>query len=288
MSVPARTATGILLGAIPFPHTRRLLLGLPVLACLSGCWSTIIYHPTPISPEAFAPLETRGWQRESIVVDAETTLVGLVRPAKPGTPWILYFGGNATPIAGNQEILEIMAAEHPEWGLAVFSYRGYDLSTGEPDQEVLVADGVRIVHHLMDTHQVESFRMFVAGQSLGTGVASLVVANLQVESLRVAGLVLLAPYTSLARVINDKVPLIPVTWTVIDSYPTSDVIGCLDTRILIVHGAHDAVISVTHSRELAGLLGDRAQFAEVNRGHNDLWVRPSPVQPLVEAFVSAP
>ncbi len=264
----------------------------PTLACAAvlglstgGCWGSFFYHPTGLSPEDVQKLaEQPGWRLERLRVDEVVEVVGLVRPAPPGAPWLFYFGGNAMSLAHSQEVLEIAAAGR-EVGLAVWAYRGYDGSGGEPGEDELVHDAVLEARHLLSAYGVRPARLFFMGQSLGTGVASLCAAALFESGVELPGIILLSPYTSLADVVDDKAFFLGAT--VSDEFPSAEALEKLRAPVLLVHGVQDNVISVAHSRELAERLGPRATLVEVNRGHNDLWKDPSPALEPLWRFVDS-
>ena len=84
---------------------------------------------------------------------------------------------------------------------------------------------------------------------------------------------------------DDSVPLLPVGWLLADPYRTDQVTGDLAAPVLIVHGADDDVIGVSHARDLARQLGDRARLVELGGvSHNDIW-RSTAATDAIRAFV---
>lgn len=250
------------------------LLCLLVLA--SGCRS-LIYHPTQESDAAVRRLAARpGWQLDRFEVAPRVWLVGLTRAARAADrPWLVFFGGNAMELATSQEILLRIADAH-DLGLAVWAYRGYDGSDGEPKEEHLTADARRQIERLARIFDVDVSRVVLIGQSLGTGIAAHLAAQLALEDRPPAALVLVSPYTSMAQVLDDHVPLFPIGWAVADPYRTCDLIDHVRGPVLIVHGDADTLIAPAHAQKLAQRLGSRATLILLEgRGHNDLWSDPA-------------
>lgn len=265
---------------------------LPIVLA-AACGRALLYHPTQLGEtERAMATSMPGWQEERVRAGEEIELVGLSRPAPdPSAPWLLFYGGNAMGLVAGQHILSLIAGDAP-WGLAVFAYRGYDGSGGRPTEESLHADALAHVAHLAERHAVGTNRLVVIGQSLGTGVAARLAATLAERGSPPAALVLLSPYTSMAQVFDDQVPLVPVGWVAPDPYRTDRLVGDIDSPVLIIHGSADGLIRVEHGRRLAQAFGDRASYLELEgRHHNDLWDDPRTavaIREMVGRVVAAP
>jgi pimeloyl-ACP methyl ester carboxylesterase len=265
---------------------------LPIILT-AACGRALLYHPTQLGKRERAMLTSMpGWQQERVQVDEDLELVGLSRPPPAASaPWLLFYGGNAMGLVAGQQILSLIAGNAP-WGLAVFAYRGYDGSGGRPTEEGLHADALAHVAHLAERHAVGTARLVVIGQSLGTGVAAHLAATLAERGSPPAALVLLSPYTSMAQVFDDQVPLVPVGWVAPDPYRTYRLVDDIDSAVLIVHGSADGLIRVEHGRRLAQAFGDRALYLELDgRHHNDLWDDPRTavaIREMVGRILAAP
>lgn len=255
-----------------------LLVIAPMLVTLFACRS-FLYHPTA---DVAAP--PPGWSAQRFRAAPDVELSGLVRTSSAGGPWILFFGGNASPIGGNRQILDLVDRTG-SIGLAVFSYRGYDESDGAPEEQVLKSDARAIVRFLEETHGFAPSQLILLGQSLGSGVASHLAAELSREGRPPQALVLLSPYTSIARVFDDVVPLVPVGWAVSDRWDTAALVPEIACPVVIVHGAQDQLISIEHGRRLAKAFGARARLVELEAaGHNDLFRDPRTIDAIRAAF----
>lgn len=239
------------------------------MTALPSCTRRLLYARTHLDDVALAALaEKPGWQAATLI-HGDAELNGLVRaPSSARAPWILYFGGNATSLAGSVWVLEHLRGEE-DVGLAVFAYRGYDGSDGRPTQRRLIADGVAAVKEL-ETLGMDPSRLVIVGQSLGSGVATQVAASLQEKGRALGGLVLVSPFTSVPRVAREHVPcapscLFPDRWKTIRRAPE------LRLPALVIHGRKDTIIPVEHGEAVAAALPG-ARFVPIGgRDHNDLW-----------------
>lgn len=171
-------------------------------------------------------------------------------------------------ITDSLEVLSLITTAR-SWGIAAFAYRGYDGSGGSPAEKELCADAARIVEHL----GVPSNDLFLVGQSLGTGIAVHTARDLSAAGHAPAGVILISPYTSLTAVANDLFGGLPVGLLLSDRYQTDAKLDELTSPVLVVHGARDEVIGVTHGKEVAAQLGEKATLRVLpTAGHNDIWL----------------
>lgn len=238
-----------------------------------GCIRSPIYYPTA-TPAAVVDRLAAAFDaaRDPLDVAPGVTLTGLRHHGAAQAPVLMFFGGNAMSIIDGATILGSLTSGR-DWGWGVWAYRGYDGSGGSPRQDAIFADAIIAARHL----DVPPRQLFVIGQSLGTGVAVHVAAELAARNSPPAGVVLLSPYTSIRRVADEALGL-PLGWLLADRYETTRELSAIRSPLLILHGEHDEVIAIEHGREIAAALGERATFVEVlGAGHNDLWATDVPV-----------
>jgi uncharacterized protein len=174
-------------------------------------------------------------------------------------------------------------------GLAVFAYRGYDGSGGEPREADLEADAVRVVDHVVTVGATTVSRVALVGYSLGTGVAAAATVTLADRGTPPAALVLLAPYTSIAAIYDLTVPIVPVGWVAPDPYRTDRLAPRLrGIRTLIVHGGADRLIPPEHGRALAAAIGGSATYMEVPDAAHTLCDDPRALRVVSELLRSIP
>jgi fermentation-respiration switch protein FrsA (DUF1100 family) len=168
--------------------------------------------------------------------------------ARPGQPTLLYFHGNAGGLAMRAERISDYMAEG--WGVYIMSWRGFSGSTGHATEANNVADA-RLAYGALVREGVAPSSIVVFGESLGSGIAVRLAAE-----RKVAGVILDAPYTSVADVGAAAYPFLPVRALLIDRYETTRYIAKVKAPLLILHGELDAVVPVAMGREVFRLASE--------------------------------
>jgi pimeloyl-ACP methyl ester carboxylesterase len=264
------------------PRFVRAWARLPSLAALlltSGCRERIRsfdYYAAPLAPEAYAALAARpGWTASTIDVEPGITLRGLVHPpAAEGAPWVLFFPGNGPgQLAQSQGYLDRLRGDRP-WGMAVWSYRGFDGSGGAPGRDAILADAVKVLDQLCAREHVTRERVRLVGFSLGSHVAASTAARAARDGGRIASLTLLAS-PSVIDVKDER-------------YDTLALLPDLAGPVLVIHGAADEALPVAQGRAVAAHLGDRVRWLELPRvGHEGI-LDAAPALDAVRGFVESP
>lgn len=170
---------------------------------------------------------------ELATLDGER-LVAWHASAAAGKPTLLYFHGNGGNLADRHDRVRLYRGEG--YGLLMVAYRSYSGSTGRPSETANVADA-RLAYRWLQDQGVRPDEIVLYGESLGTGVAVQVAAAEPVK-----GMILDAPYTSIADVAQRQYPWIWVRPFVADSYVSIDVIGKVRVPLLVLHGARDRIV----------------------------------------------
>jgi fermentation-respiration switch protein FrsA (DUF1100 family) len=187
---------------------------------------------------------------------------------KPFT--FVFFHGNGDCLATASEVGDLYIAAG--YGFLVAEYRGYSGLPGKPTEAGLYADGRATMYALM-AHGVKSENIILFGHSLGTGVAVQIA-----EEFRVAGVLLLAPYTSIAQMAQSAYPYIPAKYMVLDRFESDKKIGNLHVPVLIANGTNDQVIPPSQGKQLYDLANEPKEFQSIpGRGHNDAFVDLPPM-----------
>ncbi|MGE0434284.1 MAG: alpha/beta hydrolase [Planctomycetota bacterium] len=262
-----RSATRVVLG---------LVVLLPAIVWLFG--RTYIYHPTHTPLAARRALASRPqWSEHSLTANGQT-LVGMRRAPLAGgaatstaATWAVFWGGNAASIDANVHIMDIVRGKL-DLGIDVHAYRGYDESTGSPSEAGILSDAREQLAALMRDESVTADRLVLIGQSLGTGVALRLAAELCTAGTPPAAVVAVSPYTSMSNVFDDTLRVPLVGWALVDSWRSDAAVGAITCPVLLIHGGADTLIRPWHSQRLAAMLGERATLKLVPRcGHNDIW-----------------
>lgn len=203
---------------------------------------SLLYHPYPVrTGPAEAGLE--GANEVEIATPDGAKLIAWHLKAKAGQPTLLYFHGNGGSLAGRAARFALFGDQG--WGVFAMSYRGYSGSTGYPTEAGNVADAM-LAYDRLAAMTADASKIIAMGESLGTGVAVQVAARKPV-----VGIILDAPYSSMAAVAQYHYPFFPVSTLMRDRYDSAAHIAKVKAPILILHGARDEVIPVRFGQALA-------------------------------------
>lgn len=202
------------------------------------------------------------------VDDATRVEAWLVKPQRPTVgpnPAVIFFHGNAETIDDSVGHAEI----YTKLGYAVLlpEYRGYGRSGGSPSQAAIRSDMGRFYDLLHARSDIDPSRIIYHGRSLGGGVA----CDLA-RSRPPAGMILESTFTSVASFCwGFGVP----PFLCRNPFHSDDVVQALDRPLLIVHGAEDNIVPVSHGRTLRDL-ARHGTYLEMAGRHNDFpqdWFR---------------
>ncbi|XP_075213567.1 lysophosphatidylserine lipase ABHD12 isoform X2 [Lycorma delicatula] len=119
-----------------------------------------------------------------------------------GDPIFIYFHGNAGNRAAAHRIELYKLLQKNNYHVVAADYRSYgDSSSVAPDEDGVVTDA-KAVYSWVKNHAPQS-DIFIWGHSLGTGISSHAVLELESEGSHITGLVLEAPFTNLQDEIRD-------------------------------------------------------------------------------------
>ena len=184
---------------------------------------------------------------------------------------LLYFGGNAEDVA---QTVPSLRALFPQRAIYALHYRGYGGSEGQPSEQALVGDALRLFDQLRPRHP----DVGVIGRSLGSGVAMQLAARRPLNRL-----ILITPFASIASVAAHRYPLVPVELLLRDRFDSRRVAPRLGVPSLIVAAGRDEVIPVQQARELAGSFRPGlVRYVEVPEAlHNSPLLESPALRPLL-------
>lgn len=181
-------------------------------------------------------------------------------------PLILYFGGNAEEVSWMLEGL----GEAPGVSWLLVDYRGYGLSEGAPGEAALVSDAIQWFDHAVKFPGVDAARVFAFGRSLGSGVAVALAAERPL-----AGLILAAPFDSLAAVAKRHYWYLPVDWLLKHRFDSISRAPKLKQRLLCLIAERDEVIPPAHGERLFDAWGGAKRKVMLQEaGHNSTDAHP--------------
>ena len=116
---------------------------------------------------------------------------------------VLMFHGNAGNIGYRLPIAKMLENEL-RCNVLMLQYRGYGLSSGNPNEKGLMIDAQTGLDYIRQRHDLRSTRVVVYGQSIGGAVAVGLAARNQKQG-DIAGIVLENTFTSLKKLIPTSV-----------------------------------------------------------------------------------
>lgn len=156
----------------------------------------------------------------------------------------LAFHGNAGNIAGRSYVYKFLS-DIPANVLAV-EYRGYGKSEGKPSEKDFYRDARSAYQFLVEKQGVAPETIISFGQSLGTATAT----NLASE-VKIGGLVLEAPFPSIAAMARRQFPYLPgVGLLVYGQMDTANKIRKAKAPVMVVQCTSDPVIPPELGREV--------------------------------------
>ena len=223
-----------------------LLVWLGLLAFLALFQSSMIYYPSrndtaslerAANAQGFSP-----WQ------DAQGETIGyrsLPAPDDPRPPLaILITHGNAGYAMHRADYALILRQAAPDRAVSVYvlEYPGYGARSGDPSQDAFLAAADQALSQIP-----ADIPVVLLGESIGTGVAS---ATASAHPDRIAGLLLLTPFDSLANVAQHHYPLLPVRWMMRDQYPSEKWLKNYHGPVAIILAANDTIVPAKFGQTL--------------------------------------
>jgi uncharacterized protein len=229
-----------------------VVIGLPLLMYLGQ--DSLIFHPQRLDESRRAALASSPAVESRFIHASDGTRLHAWHVK--GDPLILYFGGNAEEVSW---MLDDAARRAPGAGWLLVDYRGYGSSDGSPSEKALVADALQWYDHFKGAE-----RIYVFGRSLGSGVA------VQLAAQRpVAGVILVAPFDSLAEVGKRHYPFLPVAWMLKHRFDSAALAPKMKAPLLCIVASHDEIIPAEHAKRLYDAWGGPKQWIGLEgAGHN--------------------
>jgi len=236
-----------------------VLAGLAVLA-LAILWINqrkLIYNPDTrrVLPENIG---LTGIQERILNCPDGVKVVAWYGKAPPHQPTLLYFHGNGGNLAVRGE--RIAAYRNSGRGIYMMSYRGYSGSSGVPTEENNISDALAAYDDLRELG-VQPQDIILYGESLGSGIA------VQVAAQRgVGGIILDAPFTTLADAGKHHYPYLPVDVALWDRYNSLDKIVSVKAPLLVVHGKRDNVVPFGQGQQLFAAANEPKEMVAIPQG----------------------
>jgi pimeloyl-ACP methyl ester carboxylesterase len=205
--------------------------------------------------EGFAPWRNAlrgqiGWQSIHNDADADALLI--------------CHGNGGFALGQHYALLREGAATH--FHIYLLEYPGYGARPGKPSAKSLTAAAVEAIDTL--TAENPHRRIWLMGQSLGTGVACAAAAA---RPDRIAGIVLVTPFDSLASAARTHYPWLPIDWLLRHRLDSDRNLTHYHRPVAFLIAGHDTTIPPQHARRLyESYAGPKREWLSPEAGHNDL------------------
>ena len=166
---------------------------------------------------------------------------------------VIAFSGNAW---NSRDCFTFVARRLRDVDIAVFHYRGYAPSEGEPSEEALFADAL-LIHDTLVTG-MKPDKVVAIGFSLGSGVAAYLASKRPID-----GQVLFTPFDSIEAVARERYKIVPVGLLLKHPFRSIDHLREVETPTAIVAASDDAVIPRSRTEALAASLRELVMFETV-------------------------
>ena len=235
----------------------------------------LIFFPQPFAEPEHRAIAARHPNVADVFLQAaDGTRIHAWHFKAANAPLVLYFGGNAENVAW---LLDELPRHDTGAAWLLVDYRGYGASAGAPSERELNADALI----WYDYGATTTSHIFALGRSLGSGVAVRLATERKVD-----GLILVAPFDSLAAVGAHHYPYLPVRLLLKHRFDSLALAPNLKVPLLCIVATHDAVIPAEHAKRLFDAWAGPKRLVELAAGHNDIDHHPA-YWPSVRAFLAA-
>lgn len=163
---------------------------------------------------------------------------------------VLMFHGNAGNI-GHRLPIARMLINLTGCNVFMLEYRGYGMSTGEPDESGIMLDAQTALDYLRNRAETSGHKLVIYGQSLGGAVSIKLVSKNQTDG-DIAGLVLENTFLSMRKLIPSVIP--PAKYLTLlchQVWPSDSLIPTITkVPILFLSGLQDEIVPPSHMRQL--------------------------------------
>lgn len=260
----------------------------------------LIYQPTrePVLP-AMAGAAADRLSEVSLVTADGLTLKGWHIAAQP-TPGnsaprrlTLYFQGNAAHRGRRGKQFTMLSRLGSD--VLIVDYRGYGENPGSPSEAGLREDARAVWKYAVEELQYAPGEIVLFGESLGGGVATGLAAELCDAGTSPGGIILRASFTSLVDAARAHYPFLPVSWLLVDRYPSEQRLPRVTCPVLVLHGDRDQIIPFEQGERLFAAApaqsnsGVAKKFVRLSEaGHNDiLYVAERQVEGALRDFLAS-
>ena len=196
----------------------------------------LLYYPDPRPPNLAAAQIPRAAAVQVPTHDG-LSLLAWYCPATTKPDTVLLFHGNAGNLDYRADLMRPLC--EAGYGVLALAWRGYSGNAGRPSERGLNSDADAAMAWLQQ-NGIPPAQTVLYGESLGTALA----VRAATEEPTVKGVMLLAPFTSMADAARAHFPWLGglTRYLVRDRYDSLSRIGRLQAPLLILHGEQDQTV----------------------------------------------
>ncbi len=245
-----------------------LLIRIPLLILIvwggAVLWMWVKQESYLFLPNHWDPLpefETYRWDRKINGVKLQGWFLD-----KGANRTVIYHGGNAEDLAGHCDVL----FDGLHVNALLVNYRGYGKSEGVPGEKEMIADCIAVLDLFCKEQHTPLSSIYLMGRSLGSGVSVQVAATRP----KVAGVILVTPYESIAAIAKFQYPWLPFGRLLRHPFRSIDHAPNIKIPALVLLAEFDEVIPVETGQKLGDAWGGEKEIVMITAGHNDLNEHP--------------
>ena len=189
------------------------------------------------------------------------------------SPLIIFFGGNAQCSSNTcAAFLDNDIYSYFEgYNFLMVDYPGYGLSDGTPSDKSMFDAALAVYDFAIELECVDKNRVVALGYSIGTGVATYLASQRDVD-----GLILLAPYDCALSLYNDTLYIFhgPLELLARYEFDSKEYAKSVSTRPLIIATKDDEIINYEFSVNLSTYFQLQPEVVLLDGfGHNDMFAQ---------------
>lgn len=256
---------------------KLLILGITLLLILIICINIILHIQEDLffypwhDKVSYEKLKDIREFSEISINNGKNVLHGWLKEntEKEVAPLVIFFGGNAQNSSNtcinfyNNSIYQYFEG----YNFLIVDYPGYGLSEGKPSDKTMFDAGLSIYDYALNLNCVDRKNIVVMGYSIGTGVATYVSSQRDVN-----GLILISPYDRALSLYNDNLNIFYGPLELLAKYKFDSISYAKNINVapLIITSYDDEVIDYNFSINLANSFNTVKQIMILEKvKHND-------------------
>ncbi|MDB5839256.1 MAG: alpha/beta hydrolase [Herminiimonas sp.] len=184
----------------------------------------------------------------------------ICEPANAAKGTVIVYHGNAGTVDDRSALVDVLTLRG--YRTVLVEYPGFGAREGSATINSALSASMEDFRLAYATWPAP---IYVLGESFGAGIAAEVAGNYREK---VAGLVLITPWDSLANVVNAKFLHLPIGFLLHQRFDTVAALSAYPGNVVIVGAERDEVIPVSHARALAKAVPAAAYQEIRGAGHN--------------------